>query len=95
MHNYPEHLDEFFTKSTKRRELRIRLGEVLMGIREADESSVIIDVLEKPGLCVRPQNILRFLMGEQSGALYGCRVRKLRVTPLEGGDDDSRTHYQR
>jgi radical SAM family uncharacterized protein/radical SAM-linked protein len=93
--NYREHLDEFFTKTTKRRELRIWLGEVLIGIREADESSAIIDVLEKPGLCVRPQNILRFLMGEQSGALCGYRVRKLRVTPLEGGDDDSRTHYQR
>lgn len=96
--NWTKHLEEPLVKKTKRGEITAKLGEILLDVRQVNDSSLEMDLYEARQLCFRPVMILERLLGESIECLSGCRICKVglaRFAGLEENEDVCRTHHQR
>jgi radical SAM-linked protein len=90
-------LQEELTKKTKKGEIRARLGEVLLDVRRLGETSLEMDLFERPQVCFRPTVVLHHLLGEPLERFSGCRIRKVGVCCLaKWGEKENvgRAHHQ-
>jgi len=97
LQNWPRRLEEIISKKTKKREITARLGEILMDLRQLDESSLEMDLYEGSQQCFRPTMILERLLGESTDIISGCRICKVgssRFARLEENEDVHRAHHQ-
>ncbi len=94
LRNSTKRLGDEITKKTKKREVRVQLGRVLLDIRQVDETSLEMDIREGPDMCFRPLAILHHLSDGSSGSFHGCGVCKTAVDPLEESGDVHRTNHQ-
>jgi radical SAM-linked protein len=85
---------EILVKTTKRGEIRVPLGEILLDARRVDEGSLEMDVLEKANVRFRPSQVLERLLEETPAGGGPCRIRKLRVEILPGEGNVERTDHQ-
>jgi radical SAM family uncharacterized protein/radical SAM-linked protein len=95
--NWSRHLRDELTKKTKRGEVRAPLGEILLDLRQSDETTLEMDLFERPQICFRPNVVLHQLLGEPFERLSECRICKVGVSNLaewEGKEDGGRAHYQ-
>jgi radical SAM-linked protein len=99
--DWSHRLQEEMTKKTKKGEIRARLGEILLDVRRLDETSLEIDLLERPQVCFRPTVVLQHLLGEPPGEVSerfaGSRICKVKVSALaEWGEEEDvgRAHHQ-
>ena len=58
-------------KKTKKGEIRAALGEILLDVRQLDESSMELDIYEGPEINFRPMAILHHLLEEPLGRSLG------------------------
>ena len=79
---------EILCKKTKKGEVRAALGEILLDVRQMDESSMELDVYEGPEMNFRPMAILQHLLEEPQEALSGCRICKIAVVPFTGQEEE-------
>lgn len=96
--NWSGQLDRPLIKQTKTGEVTARLGEVLVDVRPIGETSLVMDLLERPTQCFRPAMILDLLPGEFTEHLPSCRICKTAVSAFAGveeSQDVCRAHHQR
>jgi radical SAM-linked protein len=96
--NWRRDLSGTIVKKTKRGEVRAALGDILLDVRQLDETSLEMDLFEGMQTCFRPMAVLEHLLGESTDQLRWCRVcetASTRVAGLEGSEDVGRTHNQR
>jgi len=92
-----ERVEDTLVKKTKKGEVRARLGDILVAVRQLSESSLELDIYEGAQVCFRPTSILEHLLGEPIEHFSECTIRKTAVARLEGpeeGEDVRRAHYQ-
>ncbi|MFP5211904.1 MAG: TIGR03960 family B12-binding radical SAM protein [Acidobacteriota bacterium] len=83
--NWSERREDTLVKKTKKGEARASLGEILLDVRQVDESSLEMDLYEGAQMCFRPMAILQHLLGEPQEELAAeCRICKVGVSSLEG-----------
>ena len=95
--NWPKQLDKPLMKKTKKGEVIAPLRQVLAGVRQINETSIEMDLVERPTQCFRPTMILELLLGESTEHLPSCRMCKIAVSAfagLEESQDVSRAHHQ-
>jgi radical SAM family uncharacterized protein/radical SAM-linked protein len=93
---WPKCGENALIKKTKKGEATARIGQVLLDMRKAGESSLEMDVCESPVLCFRPLAILQNLAGVRAGCLENCLICKIascRLEVREGNDNVGRTNY--
>ncbi|MGA2401084.1 MAG: TIGR03960 family B12-binding radical SAM protein [Syntrophobacteraceae bacterium] len=93
---WPKCADNVLTKKTKKGQATSRLGQILLDMRKAGESSLEMDIYETPALCFRPMAILQNLAGAQVQSLENCLICKIasyRLEVREGNDNVRRTHH--
>lgn len=87
--NWSQRLEEPLIKKTKKSELKAKLGEILLDVRQVDESVLEMDLYEGAQICFRPTQILSQLLGEPAVNFSGCRICKVVLAPwvaaLEAG----------
>ncbi len=74
---------EVVQKKTKKGEVRVPLGSVLLDVRQCDGTSVEMDLLEGERLCFRPAAILERFSEDSSEAAGAFRVCKIAVVPFD------------
>ena len=79
---------EMLCKKTKKGEVRAALGEILLDVRQLDESSLELDVCEGSEMNFRPAAILQHLLEEPQEALGGCRICKIAVVPFTEQEEE-------
>lgn len=97
LQNWSGRLEEIIIKKTKKREVTARLGDILMNVRQLDESSLEMDLYEGSQQCFRPTMILEHLLGESTDIISGCRIRKVGCVSFAGlkeNEDVHRAHHQ-
>jgi radical SAM-linked protein len=98
LQSWSKRLTDTLVKRTKRGEVRATLGEILLDVRQVDESTMELDLYEGSQINFRPMAILHHLLEEPLEALLGCRICKVAVTPLTGleeEDDVLRAYHKR
>jgi len=89
--SWPKCADNVLTKKTKKGQATASVGQVLLDMRKAGESSLEMDILETPVLCFRPMMILETLAGAQTKGLENCLICK--IGRIEEFDNVGRTHH--
>jgi radical SAM-linked protein len=98
LQGWPKKLEDTLHKKTKNGEARAALGEIVLDVRQLDESSMELDLYEGPQINFRPMAILHHLLEEPLAALSGCRICKIAVVPFIGLEEEGhvlRTYHQR
>jgi radical SAM-linked protein len=85
---WTKRVTETLCKKTKKGEVRAALGEILLDVRQLDESSMELDLYEGPEMNFRPMAILQHLLEEPLEALVGCRICKTAVAPFRGQEEE-------
>ena len=85
---WTKRVTETLCKKTKKGEVRAALGEILLDVRQLDESSMELDLYEGPEMNFRPMAILQHLLEEPLEALVGCRICKIAVAPFTGQEEE-------
>jgi radical SAM family uncharacterized protein/radical SAM-linked protein len=88
LQNWPRRLAETLYKKTKRGEVRGTLGDILLDVRQLNESSLEMDIYEGPQMNFRPMAILNHLLDEPLEALSACRIRRIAVVPFTGLEEE-------
>jgi radical SAM-linked protein len=88
LQNWPRRLEETLYKKTKRGEVRATLGDILLDVRQLNESSLEMDIYEGPQTNFRPMAILNHLLDEPLEALSGCRTCRIAVVPFTGLEEE-------
>jgi len=88
LQNWPRQLAEALCKKTKRGEVRAALGDILLDVRQLNESSLEMDLYEGPQMNFRPMAILNHLLDEPLEALLGCRICRMAVVPFTGLEEE-------
>lgn len=94
--NWSKQLAKPLIKKTKKGEVSAPLRQVLMGVRQINETSLEMDLVERPTRCFRPTMILELLLGESTEHLLSCRICKVAVSAfagLEESQDVCRAHH--
>lgn len=60
--NWRKRLNETLVKKTKKREVRTRLGDLLLDLSPLSKSSLMMDLYEGPQVCIRPPVVLQHLL---------------------------------
>jgi len=95
---WSQRLDLELVKKTKKGEVRAQLGDVLLDVRQVDDSSLEMDLLETQQMSIRPGAIMLQLLPEASDQIAECGICKVAISPfaeLEGKEDVRRANYQR
>lgn len=98
MQAWRQRIAETLVKKTKRGEVRAALGDILLDVRQLDDSSLEMDLYEGIQMCFRPMAVLHHLLGDSPERLADCRICKTavsRVAGLEGSEDVLRVNHQR
>jgi radical SAM family uncharacterized protein/radical SAM-linked protein len=98
LQGWPKRLTETLHKKTKKGETSAALGEIVLDIRQLEESSLELDLYEGPQINFRPMAILQHLLEEPLAALMGCRICKIAVVPFTGLEEEGnvlRTYNKR
>lgn len=94
---WKERLREPLVKRTKRGSATAPLGEVLLGLRAVDDSTLEMDLLEESQKCFRPAAVLSLLAGGLAEDWATSRVCKMAVSPFvcsEENEDACGSHRQ-
>jgi len=81
-------------KKTRKREVRVPLGEVVLDLRSKNGSWVRMELMEAPQVCFRPGAVLEHLLDGFPQRSPACRVRKVAAAPLEEDENVCRAHHQ-
>ena len=98
LQGWPKRLAETLHKKTKKGETSAALGEIVLDVRQLDESSLELDLYEGPKIAFRPMAVLHYLLEEPPAALSGCRICKIAVEPFTGLEEEGhvlRTYHKR
>jgi len=79
---------EMLSKKTKRGEVRAALGEILLDVRQVNESSLELDVREGSERNFRPAAILQHLLEEPQETFGGCRICKIAAVPFTEREEE-------
>ncbi len=95
--NWTQHLHESVVKKTKRGEVAVEMGRVLLDLRKLNENAVEMDLLETSSMCIRPTLILRQLWNGCASSISECGICKTAVSYLPGleeSEDVRRAYHQ-
>jgi radical SAM-linked protein len=83
LQTWSRRLGENVARRTKTQEVCATLGEVLLDIRQGEDSSLEMDIRETAHIRFRPLLILQHLLGESVDCCSGCRIRKVASYQME------------
>lgn len=86
--SWPKRAMAMLHKKTKKGEARAPLGEILLDVRQVDESSLELDVCEGLEMSFRPMAILQVLLEDPPEALPDCRICKIAAVPFTGREEE-------
>jgi len=89
LQSWPKRLTDTLYRKTKRGEARAALGDILLYVRQLNESTLEMDLYEGPQTNFRPMGILTHLLDEPLEALMGCRICRIAVAPFTGLEEES------
>jgi radical SAM family uncharacterized protein/radical SAM-linked protein len=88
LQSWPRRLEETLYKKTKRGGARAALGDILLDVRQLNESSFEMDLCEGAQVNFRPMGILSHLLDEPLEVLMGCRICRVAVVPFTGLEEE-------
>jgi len=88
LQGWPKRSTEILHKKTKKGQTSAALGEIILDVRQLDESSMELDLYEGAQMNFRPMAILHHLLEEPLAALFGCRICKIAVVPFTGLEEE-------
>lgn len=80
---FPMCADRIVSKKTKKGRIEARCADVLLSVRRLDETSVAMELVERPTARFRPQSFFEVLLPDDLEALRACRLCKVFVAPFE------------
>lgn len=88
------HRSDALQKKTKKGVVRTPLGSVLLDVRQADGTTLEMDLRETERLCFRPAAILEHFSGDSSDSVRACRFCKIAVTTFDRDERSGSGHTE-